>query len=183
QVQWDPAANRWFYLFLFCNAAMGHEDFHFGWSRTADPSQLNPNGWCNFVLGTTNELEDYPKLGHNDGFIIVGSNGFDDRNFYFDGANVFTIPKPGVGDQSCGLPGYFKVFPALIDPYNYLAATPVPVDVMTDSQWGYVLAATDLTNGHNFDNRIRVWPVDGLGNLWPPTDVVGDTYYLPPLAA
>src|SRR5438445_280931 len=36
QVQWDPAANRWFYLFLFCNAAMGHEDFHFGWSRTAD---------------------------------------------------------------------------------------------------------------------------------------------------
>src|SRR5439155_1733081 len=50
QVQWDPAANRWFYLFLFCNAYPGHEDFHFGWSRTSSPGPLNVSGWCNFYI-------------------------------------------------------------------------------------------------------------------------------------
>src|SRR5207248_609691 len=76
-----------------------------------------------------------------------------------------------------------NAFTALPGPWGTLAATPVPVDVMTNSQWGYVLAATDLTQGIvSVDTRIRVWPVDGNGNLWAPTDLVVDQYALPPAA-
>src|SRR5207249_4752852 len=155
-----------------------------GWSRTSSPGPLNVSGWCNFYIPTASEIEDYPKLGHNDGFIIIGTNGFSDGLGYpFNGSNVFTIPKPATGDQSCGVPAYYNLYGPLTDRNGYLEGTPVPVDLMTSSAWGYVVATTDVTGPTYTDSNIRVWPVDGAGHLLAPTDLpTTASYSQPPVA-
>src|ERR1700674_991302 len=75
QIQWDPSAGRWLFVFLYCNPANMVQFFVFGWSRTADPSNLNlTTGWCAFGVNTARTLFDYPKLGHNSKYMIVGGN-------------------------------------------------------------------------------------------------------------
>ena len=51
----------------------------FGWSKTSNPSDLT-NGWCRFGIPQGNLLEDYPKLGHDDNFLSIGTNEYDDTS-------------------------------------------------------------------------------------------------------
>jgi len=44
QIQWDPLGNRWFYGAVAFNGNFTNNYLLFGWSKTADPSDL-ANGW------------------------------------------------------------------------------------------------------------------------------------------
>jgi hypothetical protein len=99
QIQWDGRGGRWFYAGL--GVSTGAKLLLFGWSKTSNPTDL-ANGWCRFGIPRGKLLDDYPKLGHDDNFISIGVNVYDDSTGYtFITANVFAIPKPASGDTSC----------------------------------------------------------------------------------
>ena len=70
QIQWDGQSGHWLYAAL--GVATGANMLIFGWSKTSDPSDLT-NGWCRFGVARGNLLDDYPKLGHDDNFISIGT--------------------------------------------------------------------------------------------------------------
>jgi hypothetical protein len=144
QVQWDPRAGRWFYAAIAF--AMHKNYLVFGWSKTADPSNLS-GGWCRFAAFTGNQLADYPKLGHDDNFVLIGANLYDDttNNYVFTTAAIWAQPKPPAGNlTSCSAPG----LTAFADPQHRLlngdgtsAFTPIPVNLADASSVGYIVAA------------------------------------------
>lgn len=143
QVQWDPRAGRWFYSAI---AFATHNNYLvFGWSMSADPSNLS-GGWCHFAAFTGTELPDYDKLGHDDNFVLFGANLYDDStgNFVFTTAVIYAQPKPPSGTlTSCSASG----FTAFADPNHRLlnadgtsAFTPIPVNISDASSNGYIVA-------------------------------------------
>lgn len=175
QVQWDQAAARWFYAFRFCNAITGSEDFHFGWSRSADPSTLNTTAWCNYLVATGSEIEDSLRLGHNNNYLIIGANAFDDTTnpFPFIGTRVFTVTKPALGTTVCPNASTLSLFafgPLLSQDGLPETTTPVPVDVMTSSATGYVVASYDVS-ASGPKAGISLWQVNSAGQLSSAVDI------------
>ena len=92
QIEWDASSQRWLYVVLGCS--FGLDAFNFGWSKTSDPSNF-ANGWCRFSRGTPGYLSDYPKLGHNNNYMIVGTNDFSDLlGNAFLTSEIFWMAKP-----------------------------------------------------------------------------------------
>src|SRR6267378_785119 len=143
QVQWDPRTGRWFYAAIAF--AMHKNYLVFGWSKTADPSNLS-GGWCRFAAFTGNQLADYPKLGHDDNFVLFGANLYDDstNNYVFTTAAIWAQPKPPAGNlTTCSANG----LTAFADPQHRLlnadgtsAFTPIPVNIADASPVGYIVA-------------------------------------------
>ncbi len=164
QILWDQLAQRWFYFFLFCNPNLGSEDFHYGWSKSADPTNLT-FGWCDFIHATPNYFEDYPKLGHDNNFLIVGTNEFDDRlppTAPPVTANVWVIAKPPAGTlTTCSPTGTatsLVTSKPLRNADSTITATPVPANTI-DSSLGYVVSAHFPTNVAA--TKLMVWHVSG----------------------
>lgn len=148
QMQWDAQGNRWLYAAVAF--ATSNNYLLVGWSKTADPSDL-VNGWCHYGIFTANLLQDYPKLGHDNNYLMVGANEYDDRTsgFAFVTANIWALPKPALGDASCAV-GSSTHF---ADPTHLLlnadgspAFTPIPVNTSDSSNAGYIVAAHSPTN-------------------------------------
>ncbi|HEX9547775.1 MAG TPA: hypothetical protein VF942_10580, partial [Acidimicrobiales bacterium] len=143
QVQWDSQGNRWLYAAVAF--ATGNNYLLLGWSKTADPSDL-VNGWCHYGIFTANLLQDYPKLGHDNNYLLVGTNEYDDRTagFAFVTANIWALPKPASGDASCAV-GSSSHFAdpthVLLNADGSVAFTPVPVNTSDSSNAGYIVAA------------------------------------------
>ena len=143
QVQWDSQGNRWLYAAVAF--ATGNNYLLLGWSKTADPSDL-VNGWCHYGIFTANLLQDYPKLGHDNNYLLVGTNEYDDRTagFAFVTANIWALPKPAPGDASCAV-GSSSHFAdpthVLLNADGSVAFTPVPVNTSDSSNAGYIVAA------------------------------------------
>ena len=155
QIQWDGGGGHWLYVAL--GVATGANMLLFGWSKTADPSDLNA-GWCLFGTPRGQYLDDYPKLGHDDHFMSIGSNVYDDSGgvYTFKTANIFAIAKPQAGDASCSVGTVLYVADAghpLLNADGSTAFTPVPANTADASPNGYVIAA------HS--------PVDGVGPAAP----------------
>jgi uncharacterized repeat protein (TIGR01451 family) len=153
QIQWDGQSGHWIYAAL--GIATGANMLLFGWSKTSDPSDLT-NGWCRFGTARGHLIDDYPKLGHDDNFISIGTNVYDDGTNAFLTANVFVIRKPAVGDTSCSVGTVLYVADAanpLRNADGSIAFTPVPANTADSSAYGYIVAA------HS--------PVDGIGSSSP----------------
>jgi hypothetical protein len=183
QVQWDPTAGRWLYVFLFCNAAANSQDFHFGWSKTSDPSDL-VNGWCHFGVTTGSLLFDYPKLGHNSNYLIVGANNFDETmaNPPFVSAAIDWIPLPANGDTSCTLPASVSTTPSplLNGDGTTPTFTPVPVNTITAAADGYVVSAYDPSGPPpTTQSKLAVWHLDAGGVLHQDPDIPVAAYTAP----
>src|SRR5206468_587951 len=127
QIQWDGQGGHWLYAAL--GVATGANMLIFGWSKTPDPTDLT-NGWCLFGTPRGKYLDDYPKLGHDDNFISIGTNVYDDTaGFTFVTANIFAIRKPAAGDASCSVDPVLYVADAdhhLHNADGSTAFTPVP---------------------------------------------------------
>lgn len=170
QIQWDAQANRWLYAAVA--VSQGNNSLLFGWSKTADPSDLT-NGWCRFGIGRGSDLDDYPKLGHDDDFIILGSNVYTDTvpGYLFETATIWAIPKPAAGDASCAPPATAWYFADAANPLlnqdGTQAYTPVPANTVDSSGAGYVVAAHTPLSGNNQylgpQNAIDVWHVANNG--------------------
>jgi YD repeat-containing protein len=158
QILWDQGTGRWFYAGIGVNT--GSEEVLFGWSKTADPSDL-ANGWCNFSIATTGVLDDFPKLGDYDTRIVIGANRFLGNTFQT--AVIYAIDKPPAG-TTCALPA-FNQFGSAADPLkqsnNQDTFTPVPANTTDGSNVGYVVAA-DSPNGGG-GSHIEAFHLSGAG--------------------
>ncbi|MFL5894393.1 MAG: PKD domain-containing protein [Thermoleophilaceae bacterium] len=177
QIQFDPVANRWFYLADDCTTAdcSTNNFLAYGFSKSADPT----GGWCPYFVrsddGVNGFFDDYPKLGHNDTHLIFGTNVFDLVSFV--SARIWTVPKPAAGTiATCPSPGtadYWSGAAAapvkngnlatapLMTSNGQFGFTPVPANTQDASANGYVVAAGDPPGG----TKIMAWHVDSSGAL------------------
>jgi hypothetical protein len=185
QIQWDGQGGHWLYAAL--GVAQGQNMLLFGWSKTPNPSDL-VNGWCRFGTPRGQWLDDYPKLGHDDHYISVGTNVYDDTGgvYTFKTANIFAIRKPQAGDASCSVDTVAYVADAANPLHNAdgsLAFTPVPANTADASPNGYIVAAHSPVDGAGPSApKIMVWhwaQVGGLPALFSDGDVVVSTFDVP----
>ncbi|HXI80926.1 MAG TPA: fibronectin type III domain-containing protein, partial [Verrucomicrobiae bacterium] len=183
QVQWDGQAGRWLYAAL--GVATGANILLFGWSKTSDPSDLT-NGWCRFGIDRANMLDDYPKLGHDNNFLSIGTNVYNDSTLTFITANIWAIRKPAVGDTSCSVGTASYVADATHVLHNAdgsTAFTPVPANTADASAFGYIVAAHSPVDGIGPSApKIMVWHwalVSGLPALMLDGDVAVSTFAIP----
>jgi hypothetical protein len=179
QIEWDPSSQRWLYVVLECN--FGDDHFLFGWSKTADPSDL-VNGWCTFNVSTPGVLADYPKLGHSSHYMLVGTNDFKDSfGNPFVTAQIFWMKTPAADDASCTAPAVNSVGSAGTQLKNGIGATltstPVPVNTSTDAPDGYIVSAYDPGSGTQ--NKLAVWHLDNSGVLHTDSDINVNSYAVP----
>ena len=148
QIQWDQQAGRWLYveLELYTNAT--NNFIAFGWSKAGDLSGLTlaNSDWCNFHIPTGTDLHDYPKLGHDANFILIGTNVFASptSGISFTSA-VWAIPKPAAGDMSCTAPVTTEFGTAIkplrhLPPDSSLVSTPVPANAADNASTGFIAA-------------------------------------------
>src|SRR5262249_14603928 len=71
QVEWDQHSQRWL-IATDDVETDGHTHLVFGWSKSTDPTA----GWCIYRTDAATTFDDFPKLGHNDTFLLIGSNVF-----------------------------------------------------------------------------------------------------------
>ncbi len=152
QIQWDEQGQRWLYAALDCGESEGSgaEALYIGWSKTANPSPLASN-WCRYKISTGSSLEDYPKLGHDDSQILVGTNAFSDDGYgAYTASHVFVFDKPANGVTTCpsGATEGGTAIEAATDSSDF---TPVPANIADDSATGYVAAATSYTDQSHID--------------------------------
>jgi len=184
QIQWDGQAGRWLYAAV--GVSTGNNVLLFGWSKTSNPSDLT-NGWCRFGIQRGSSLDDYPKLGHDDNFISIGSNVYDDTtNYTFLTANVFAIPKPAAGDTSCavGTATYWAdATHVLHNADGSVAFTPVPANTADASALGYIVAAHSPVDGVGSSApKVMVWHLASVGaspTLVADGDVAVSTFDIP----
>lgn len=151
-IQWDQEGQRWLYSILGdCFSDEPNNVLYFGWSKTTAPT-LSASNWCQYSIPTGQDLQDYPKLGHDDSQILIGVNDFQGDGNFNSHVYVFDKPAPGVstcpssttegGDaaviQTAGLDENFN----LVGGY-----TPVPANIADSSATGYV-AAIDADQAH-----------------------------------
>jgi hypothetical protein len=151
-VQWDQEAGRWLYSAIGCLFPREHGALYFGWSKTSSPS-LTAGNWCQYAINTGSNIDDYPKLGHDDSQILIGVN-----EFSLDGHDVhpklYMLDKPANGDTGCPAvtteesTAGVLTFPT---PSFGGAWTPVPANLADSSAVGYVVAIdTDRRHLHLF---------------------------------
>ena len=181
QIQWDPQSNRWIYALI--GFQTGNNYVLFGWTKTADPTNL-PGGWCRYGVGTGSSLNDYPKLGHDANFIMIGSNVYSDTlpTYPFVTANMWAIPKPLAGDTTCSSPvsaWYFADATHLLhNADGSLAFTPVPANTADGSSTGYIVGAHDDTTAAQ--SKVMVWHFASGPTLVADGDISVGSFSVPP---
>jgi hypothetical protein len=139
----------------------------FGWSKTADPTSLTTEepgeglgaGWCSYFIYTEELFDDYPKLGHSDSGLTIGTNVFEGG---FLGSRLWSIAKPA-SPQTCpglGAGSIASAFPLLTEDGDP-AFTPVPANTADSSPNSYVVAAdAPFISG---DAQVMGWHISGAG--------------------
>ena len=141
QVQWDQQGGRWIYAML--EVYSNDVKIAVGWSKGGDVGGLTlaNSDWCNFHIDTGTDFYDYPKLGHDANYILIGANVFAGGPTYI-GSSIVVVPKPVAGDTSCTTPSSVVAFGSVRHPSpdSSLAFTPVPTNVTDNSSTAYVVA-------------------------------------------
>jgi hypothetical protein len=192
QVQWDPAAQRFLFSFLYCNPADTlNQAFFYGWTKTADPADL-VNGWCGFGAGTPNLLLDYDKLGHSSKFLVIGGNlydvGISITNPPFVSAGIAWFNMPANGDQSCTPPASHANGPAQKNGDGTTPTyTPVPVNTTSNASDVWIISSYDTAGNTGIaptaQSKISTWDLDSSGTLHPRSDISVSTFNTPTPAA
>ena len=162
QIQWDPAGNRWFYVAIAFTSNLNNSYILFGWSKTADPSDL-AGGWCRYGTQTGTNFPDFPKLGHDANFVLVGTNVFDtsQSSLPFVTADVWAIAKPPATQSTCGASVTTTHFAdathLLKNADGTLAATPVPANTTDSAAGGFIVSAHDPSVTPQ--SKLMVWHI------------------------
>ena len=183
QVQWDPQANRWFYGGIAFNSNFTNTNLLFGWSKTADPTDL-AGGWCRYAAPTGSNIPDYPKLGHDANFLMFGTNVYDGRNsaLPFVTADIWAIAKPPAGQATCGgsvtTTHFADATHLLKNTDGTLAFTPVPANIADSSANGFIVAAHDPSGGPQ--SKVMVWHMAPGPTLVADGEISVASYTVPP---
>lgn len=176
QILFDARGGRWYYA-----ADVGTSALALGWSKTDDPSDL-VTGWCQFFAFTGPIFQDFPKLGGDDNFVTIGTNGFLPGPSFVTSSILATV-KPLPGDMSCAVPNAFLFGdPAspLLNADGSPAFTPVPANSTDANATGYIVAAHSVSLPAN---NVMAWHIvlqaDGSANLVPDGDMTVTSYDAP----
>jgi hypothetical protein len=168
QIEWDQQAQRWFYLGIGPWTQDLNPTLSYGWSKTADPSDLDPtdgtSGWCQYLLPSGYYvLDDFPKLGHSNTQLVFGTNMFSANLTDFLGARIWVVPKPAVGVTTCPAAPVATSFAPLFTADGNEAATPVPANNADGAANAWVVAADNpgLVNEGGSASQIMGWHVSG----------------------
>ncbi len=145
QMMWDAKTQRFYYSAVYYDFFLFDNGIAVGWSKTATPS--SSNDFCKYAISFGGELPDYPKLGDSSDFLLYGYNQFGNFGSTYDGSEFATLNKPPAG-SACAPTSAFAVYTSgvLRNADNSLAATPVPANLVDDSNGaGYVVANADLS--------------------------------------
>jgi len=184
QVQWDAQGNRWLYGAVAFNSNLTNTYLLFGWSKTADPTDLT-GGWCRYASPTGANIPDYPKLGHDANFVIFGTNIYDGSNasLPFVTANITAVPKPAAGQSNCSgsvaVTNFADATHVLNNADGTTAFTPVPANTTDATANGYIVAAHDVSVTPQ--SKVMVWHMTPGPLLVANGDIsVGSSYTVPP---
>jgi len=184
QIQWDPQGSRWFYGAVAFNANFTSTYLLFGWSKTADPTDLT-GGWCRYASPTGSNIPDYPKLGHDANFVMFGTNIYDGSNasLPFVTANITAISKPAASQSTCSgsvaATSFADATHVLNNADGTPAFTPVPANTNDSSANGYIVAAHDVSVTPQ--SKVMVWHMAPGPVLMADGDIsVGTSYSVPP---
>jgi hypothetical protein len=145
QIQWDEQGQRWLYAALNCQANPGSQVLYFGWSKTASPD-LSSSNWCRFQFATGHSIEDYPKLGHDNTQIIIGTNAFADTGAgSFIASHIWVFDKPANGVTTC--PSEVTEESTKAE-FTAAGFTPVPANIADSSATGYVVDTNTVDQAH-----------------------------------
>jgi hypothetical protein len=139
QIIWDASTQRFYYLFLASFSASDNR-LEFGFSKTADPSNVTTD-WCHYaVVGFGSTFPDYPMLGDSEFFTIIGYNGFAPAGT-FTGSMLMAISKPAAG-TACPAHTTFTAGSAgpLLNTAKNLVFAPVPANQIDTFGTGYAVA-------------------------------------------
>ncbi|HEV2413222.1 MAG TPA: fibronectin type III domain-containing protein [Candidatus Dormibacteraeota bacterium] len=184
QIQWDPQGNRWFYAAIGFATNLTNSYILFGWSKTADPSDL-AQGWCRFATFTGTNFPDFPKLGHDANFLMIGANVFDTSKstLPFVTGDVWAIPKPPASATTCSgsvtVTHFADASHVLKNADGTAASTPVPANTFDSSANGYIVSAHDPSVTPQ--SKAMVWHMAPGPVLVADGDIsVGAKYAAPP---
>lgn len=163
QVIWDPTTNRFYYTMDSIFSSTDNR-LSIGFSKTSSPSNVTTD-WCHYTLAFGTRFPDYPKLGDNQSFMIIGVNSFAPG---FVGSDLIAISKPAAG-TTCPALSTLKVGKKLNlkDTTGVQVFTPVPANQIDTSATGYVVAidghvtATKLWFFNVTRNAITGFPIFG----------------------
>lgn len=157
QIIWDEGSGRWYFVGL--DFTTGGEQLLFGFTQTGDPSDLD-TGWCRYSIATPGFVDDYPKLGDDDGHLVIGANRFEGDTFRT--AVIYAIDKPAAGPTCPATPSFAR-FGSSASPLAQSngdpAFTPVPANTTDAASAGYVVAADYPGSGPG--THLDVWHVGG----------------------
>ncbi len=168
QIQWDQSWGRWIYA-MDDIAGPSANYLAFGWSKTADPSNLTTEepgeglgaGWCSYFIFTGEEFDDYPKLGHSDSGITIGTNVFNESEEFL-GSRLWSIAKLG-SPEICPELGVGSIAStgALFTEHGEPAFTPVPANTADSSADSYAVASdSSIFDGKS---QLTAWHISGAG--------------------
>jgi hypothetical protein len=189
QIKWDEQGQRWLYAGLGPQlSSTPQRVLLFGWSMTSDPSDVDGSdgvsGWCHYTVTPPApqppepglRFDDYPKLGHSDNHIIIGTNMRVGAGDARRRSRIWAIPKPAPGVTTCPTDaptastfGSHANPLQTKDPHN--AFTPVPASTLESTDKGYIVAADYpdpyAANGtpEAAADELQVWHIQG-----PPND-------------
>jgi hypothetical protein len=139
QIIWDATTDRFYYLAVSIFSSVDHR-ISFGFSRTPSPDDLTAS-WCKYSIPYGVRFPNFPVLGDNEHFLIVGSNMFGGDPQRFVGSDITAVSKPPAG-TNCPAPDSFKLaFRApLRDTHRAYVFSPVPANQIDNNPTGYVVA-------------------------------------------
>ena len=182
QIIWDATTNRFYYA---ADAVVSSSDnrIAFGFSKSASPNSTAD--FCKYFLNYGAKFPDYPKLGDNSFFMLIGVNNFQPS---FVGSDIIAIPKP-VGTAAIATCPTFaaltggrqRVFANIKNTGGtQLVFTPTPANSIDNNTFGYVIAR-NLTLP---STQLWISPVSGtLGGIpaiSPTRTVTVPSYTFPP---
>jgi hypothetical protein len=155
----------------------------FGWSRSADPTDLGDGGWCKFRFDTGYNFPDYPKLGDFSRYVVIGDNWSHESSEAVIGSEIPAIAKPAAGDNSCARPTmrvWAHTHSTMATADGEAAGTPVAANSAVPSALGYVAPADYGT--HN-QTQIQTWylsEVKGVLKLRRAANATVSRFKIPP---
>ena len=135
QVIWDGNTGRFFYAMDSVFSSTDNR-IALGFSRTATPNN-GTTDWCHYLLPYGARFPDYPKLGDNQLFMLIGVNNFQPG---FVGSDLIAIRKPGSGTISTCPSLGFGIFFNVRDTTGQLVFTPTPSNGIDANGFGYAIS-------------------------------------------
>ncbi|HVH62753.1 MAG TPA: fibronectin type III domain-containing protein, partial [Candidatus Dormibacteraeota bacterium] len=184
QIEWDPQGNRWFYDAVAFNSSLTTTYVLFGWSKSSDPSDL-ANGWCRYASPTGASIPDYPKLGHDASYVVIGDNVYDGTKstLPFVTADIWAITKPPATQSTCSgsvtATHFADAQHVLKNSDGSAAFTPIPANTSDTAPNDYIVAAHDPSVTPQ--SKVMVWHMTPGPTLVADGDIsVGASYAVPP---